>query len=146
MHFRSSILPRIFYLSKRYSKGFYSFYVFVLLLFIGLAIGQYFSLGGREQSSKIKRHIEIQMKIYASNLLDLGKSCVRRYPISSCKRLHFDFDGYQGEFFMSSCKKQICIIDLALETISPLDSSLIRYTQRAIWDLNNLKNRIQNAD
>lgn len=133
------MLFRSLFFSQTFSKGFYSFYVFVLLVFVSLAIVQYFSLEGRDQSHSVKKHIEVQMKIYASNLLDFGKSCVRKHSISSCKNLNFDFDGYRAQFFISSCEGRICLIDLVLETQHMLDSNPIRYTQRLIWDMGNLQ-------
>lgn len=117
-----------------FSKGFYSFYVFVLLIFIALAINRYFSMNGRALGYESRNHMQIQMTIYASNLIELGKNCLRNYSVQSCKHLKFDFEGYHSQFF-SLCQENACVIDVVIESRSILDSNPMRYTQRAIWNI-----------
>lgn len=121
------------------SRGFYSFYVLVLLVFIGMGIWGFYVWRGREEDFKAQEHLNIQLRIYARNLSDFGKVCLRQYSLEQCKNLYFDFEGYQAHLSLSSCKQDICVMDLSIEVISPLNSQLLRYTQRAIWDLKNLK-------
>lgn len=121
------------------SRGFYSFYVLVLLVLIGMGIWGFYVWRGREEDFKAQEHLNIQLRIYARNLSDFGKVCLRQYSLEQCKNLRFDFEGYQAYLSLSSCKQDICVMDLSIEVISPLNSQLLRYTQRAIWDLKNLK-------
>lgn len=121
------------------SRGFYSFYVLILLIFIGMGVWGFYTSKGRGEDFKVQEHLSIQLSIYAKNLSDLGKLCLMQYPLDHCKDLSFDFEGYQASFALSSCKKDLCVMDLSVETISPLNSQLLRYTQRGIWDLKNLK-------
>lgn len=121
------------------SRGFYSFYVLVLLVFIGMGVWGFYTWKGRGEDFKIQEHLRIQLGIYAKNLSNFGKICLSQYSLDTCKNLSFDFEGYQAHFTLSSCKKDLCVMDLSIEVISPLNSQLLRYTQRAIWDLKNLK-------
>lgn len=122
-----------------FSKGFYSFYVLILLVFIGMGVWGFYTWRGRGENFKAQEHLGIQLRIYAKNLSDFGKLCLRRYSLNDCKKLSFDFEGYQAHFALSSCVKDLCVVDLSIETISPLNSQPLRYTQRAVWDLKNLK-------
>lgn len=121
------------------SRGFYSFYVLVLLVFIGMGVWGFYTWRGREEDLKVQEHLMIQLRIYSKDLMEFGKVCLRRYSLNECKNLSFDFEGYQAHFVLSFCAKKLCVVDASIETISPLNSQPLRYTQRAIWDLNNLK-------
>lgn len=126
------------------SRGFYSFYVFVLVAFIGLAIFGYFAGIGRSKTEGAMDHMAIQMEIFASNLSDLGKACLKKYSLSQCQQLEFDLNGYRALFVLSHCKEDVCVADLLVEKISPLDSNLLRHTKREIWNLKNLKQSAPN--
>ncbi|WP_027327193.1 hypothetical protein [Helicobacter pametensis] len=115
--------------------GFYSFYVFVLMAFIVLAIGMHFAKKGRELSEGVQTHLSIQMEILSHDLSNLGKTCIRRYGIDACRVLEFELEGYWMKFFLSSCEDRVCLVDFAIERISPLDSLLVRHTRREIWRL-----------
>lgn len=121
------------------SRGFYSFYVLVLVLFIGMGIWGFYSWRGRVENLEVQTHFLIQSKIYSKNLIELGKLCLRRYSLEKCKNLSFNFEGYQAHFMLSSCSRDVCMMDVSIEVISLLNSQALRYTQRAIWDLKNLK-------
>lgn len=121
------------------SRGFYSFYVFALLVFIGMGVWGFYVWQGRGSHLEVQEHLTRQLKIYSKNLADLGKACLRQYGLESCRSLHFDLEGYQANFSITSCVQKTCIIDVSIEVISPLTSQVMRHTQRAIWDLKNLK-------
>lgn len=121
------------------SRAFYSFYVFVLLVFIALAVGKYFSRVGRDQHQGISCHIEMQMEMFANDLSQLTKACLRQYDLKQCQELSFELNGYQMQSFVHHCKNDVCILDVVIEYISPLSLLPLRYTNRTIWNLKNLK-------
>lgn len=121
------------------SKAFYSFYVFVLLVFIALAVSKYFSRVGRDQDKTTSHHIEMQMEIFANDLLQLTKACLKQYGLNKCQELSFDLNNYQMQSFIHHCKNDVCVLDIVIETISPLSSLPVRYTNRVIWNLKNFK-------
>lgn len=121
------------------SRGFYSFYVFVLIVFIALALTGYFSSFGRAKIDKSQDHILMQMEIFSKDLLNLGKECVKKYSLNQCQVLFFDLEGYMLKFFIQQCQEEICLVDVLIERLSPFSSLPMRYSRREIWNLKNLK-------
>lgn len=121
------------------SRGFYSFYVFVLIVFVGMAIAGYFSRTGRISEDRAHNHIAMQMEIISSDLFDLGKACLKKNSFKRCQSLKLSLEGYSASLLINQCQEEACIVDVWVEKISPLSSLPLRYTKREIWNLKNLK-------
>lgn len=119
----------------RGSSGFYSLYLFVLLLFVSMGIGGYFYLTSQNKNHQISSHILLQMGVYEESIKQIVRVCLKKYGLKECKVIDLDLgDGFLAK---SRIKEEAMwiVLDLSLEYQNPLNSLILRKSKREIWEI-----------
>ncbi|PAF50769.1 hypothetical protein BKH43_04220 [Helicobacter sp. 13S00401-1] len=116
-----------------FKKGFASIYALVIALSISLVVISSLHISYQRKEDALALHIHSQSKLYISSLKDMALLCLRKYDLNTCATNTLSLSPhFTGSYFVNRLDSKSLLLDIVIESKSPLSTHNLRTIKRFI--------------